>query len=140
MSKHKVVLLLGSNLGDKDNNINKTLKLLENYKCKITKYSKILTTKPIGFGSKNNFRNIAVLIETELSPIELLNTVKSIEKSMGRKKDSSIKNKYEDRIIDIDIVIFGSLLYKSKRLEIPHERNLYDRAFSKELIKELGYL
>lgn len=139
MSQHKVVLLLGSNLGDKDNNIKIAINELKKNKCKIKKYSKMLTTEPVGFVSNNNFRNIAVEIETKLSPIKLLRLTKNIEKEMGRKEDSSINKIYKDRIIDIDIVIYNSLKYKSKNLEIPHHKNLYERDFSIKLLRNLSY-
>lgn len=139
MSQEKVILLLGSNLGDKDTHLKNAIKALEKNNCLILKKSNFLETKPLGFVSNNNFRNIAIEIETKHSPINLLKIVKKIENQMGRLVDSSVSGEYKDRIIDIDIVVFGGLCYKSKKLEIPHRKNLYEREFSLQLIKELGY-
>ncbi len=137
MSQHRSILLLGTNLGDKDKHLKTAIKALEKKHCKVIKKSKISNSMPFGFASKNNFRNIAIIIETEQSPILLLRTVKSIEKEMGRLSDSSVTGGYTDRIIDIDIVTFDKLVYKSKKLEIPHRRNLFEREFSIKLINEL---
>lgn len=139
MSQHKVILLLGSNLGDKDSNLNHAIKALEKVDCQILNKSKLLSTEPMGFVSNNIFRNIAIEMETMLSPIQLLKVIKVIENQMGRKEDSTVSGEYKDRIIDIDIVTFDDLSYKSKKLEIPHKKNLYERDFSITLIKELDY-
>lgn len=56
---------------------------------------------------------------------------------MGRNMDSTFFNQYQDRIIDIDIVSFGSLVFKGKTLEIPHQKHLFERDFSKTLINQL---
>lgn len=130
MSYNEVTLLLGSNLGDRKSNINNAIKLLELNGCQIIKKTKIIETNPVEFASNNIFCNIALLISTLSSPIKLLNIIKKIEYLLGRIEDSSIKSTYEDRTIDIDIVLFNSLVYSSKRLEIPHKKHILERDFS----------
>lgn len=123
MSQHKVVLLLGSNIGDQKNNIDTALNKLSET-CTILKKSEYLTSEPVEFVSSNIFCNIATIISTHLSPIQLLDYVKKIEIDMGRLTDSTVSKVYTDRIIDIDIVKYGELKFVSERLEIPHNRHL----------------
>jgi 2-amino-4-hydroxy-6-hydroxymethyldihydropteridine diphosphokinase len=135
MSQHKVVLLLGSNIGDKKNNIDTALsRLIE--AGEILKNSEYLTSEPVEFVSSNNFCNIATIIFTHLSPIQLLNYIKKIEIEMGRVSDSKISGGYTDRIIDIDIIKYNELKFTSKRLEIPHKKHLFEREFSRILLKD----
>lgn len=135
MSQHKVVLLLGSNIGDKKNNIDTALSKLKEA-GEILKNSEYLTSEPVEFVSSNNFCNIATIIFTHLSPIQLLNYIKKIEIEMGRVNDSKISGGYTDRIIDIDIIKYNELKFTSKRLEIPHKKHLFEREFSRILLKD----
>lgn len=136
MSQHKAVLLLGSNIGEKKNNIDLALgKIAEaNF---ILKKGEYLTSEPVEFASSNNFCNIAVIIFTHLSPINLLDYVKNIEIQMGRTADSKVSGEYKDRIIDIDIVTYDNVKFTSERLEIPHKKHLFEREFSKILLENL---
>lgn len=136
MSQHKVVLLLGSNMGDQKKNIDTALDKI-NEVCLILKKSKYLTSDPVEFASSNIFCNIASIISTHLSPIQLLDYVKKIEIEMGRTTDSTISKVYTDRIIDIDIVKYDELKFTSERLKIPHEKHLFEREFSKILLEDL---
>lgn len=136
MSQHNVVLLLGSNIGDQKNNIDTALNKLSET-CTILKKSEYLTSEPVEFASSNIFCNIATIISTHLSPIQLLDYVKKIEIDMGRLTDSTVSKVYTDRIIDIDIVKYSELKFVSERLEIPHNRHLFEREFSRILLKDL---
>ncbi|MDR2206524.1 MAG: 2-amino-4-hydroxy-6-hydroxymethyldihydropteridine diphosphokinase [Flavobacteriaceae bacterium] len=139
MSQREVILLLGSNLGDREKNLLRATEKIETNIGNIIKKSKIMETKPLEFGSLNNFLNFALQIVTSFSPIRLLQEIKKIEKSMGRTSDSSVKGIYEDRVIDIDIVKFSNIKFRSEKLEIPHIKHLYDRVFSKKLIDEIEH-
>lgn len=136
MSQHNVVLLLGSNIGNQKNNIDHALNKISEV-CTILKKSEYLTSEPVEFASSNIFCNIAVIISTHLSPIQLLDYVKKIEIDMGRLTDSSVSKVYTDRIIDIDIVKYDELKFVSERLEIPHRKHLFEREFSRILLKEI---
>ncbi|WP_294222421.1 2-amino-4-hydroxy-6-hydroxymethyldihydropteridine diphosphokinase [Chryseobacterium sp. sg2396] len=136
MSQHKVVLLLGSNLGDRKKNLETAIKKLEDSGNQILKISEFLTSEPVEFASSNIFCNIALIIFTDLSPIKLLEQIKSIEAEMGRVNDSKISGVYTDRVIDIDIVTFNWLNFSSERLEIPHRKHIFEREFSKILLKD----
>ena len=135
---YNVVLLLGSNLGNAENNILLALSELENRVGKIIKKTKISKTLPVEYDSDNVFCNIAVSMQTAHSPIKLLDEIKKIETEMGRIHDSKFFGEYRDRIIDIDIVTYEGLVFSSDRLEIPHHKHLYDRDFSRKLLDELA--
>ncbi|NML71220.1 2-amino-4-hydroxy-6-hydroxymethyldihydropteridine diphosphokinase [Chryseobacterium sp. RP-3-3] len=135
MSQNKVVLLLGSNLGDQKKNLEYALQKISKSGNKISQTSEFLITEPVEFVSSNIFCNIASIIFTRLSPIQLLDFVKGIEMEMGRVNDSTSSGSYSDRIIDIDIIKYNDLKFKSKRLEIPHQKHLFERDFSKILLK-----
>ena len=135
---YNVVLLLGSNLGNAENNILSALSELEKRVGKIIKQTKISKTLPVEYDSDNVFCNIAVSMQTAHSPIKLLDEIKKIETEMGRIHDSKFFGEYRDRIIDIDIVTYEGLVFSSDRLEIPHYKHLYDRDFSRKLLDELA--
>lgn len=137
MSQHHVTLLLGSNLGDPARNIEIALNRIETEIGDILVKSKMLRTIPVEFVSNNIFCNIAILIKTQFSPIKLLDSLKLIERKMGREFDSMISGAYEDRIIDIDVVLYDKLAFWSLELEIPHQRHLYQRDFSMKLLSEV---
>ncbi len=136
MSQHKVVLLLGSNLGDRKKNLETAMEKLEEGGNAILKISKFLTSEPVEFASSNIFCNIALIIFTDLSPVRLLDYIKGIETEMGRVNDSKVSGGYTDRVIDIDIVTFNGLKFSSERLEIPHQKHLFEREFSRILLKD----
>ena len=133
MSQHEVTLLLGSNLGDTKKNIETALHYMEKEFGPILRRSEILLNKPVEFSSSN----IVVLIKTQFSPIKLLNFIKKIEFDMGRIEDSSVTSAYLDRIIDIDIVLYGDLKFYCKTLNIPHKKHLYEREFSRNLLMSI---
>ena len=134
MSYNNVILLLGSNLGNKKDNIELAKKFIEEKIGKIFASTKILITEPVEFVSNNNFCNIALCISTPLSPILLLREIKKIEERMGRNRDSHAEGRYLDRIIDIDVVNYNNIVFKSRFLEIPHSKHEFERDFSKKLL------
>jgi len=137
MSYNDVVLLLGSNINNPEKNIEIALGKIENQAGSILIKSELLITKAVEFESYNNFCNIALKLKTQLSPISLLSELKGIEKNMGRTRDSADFGAYQDRIIDIDIILYNNIKFISKRLIIPHYKNLYQRDFAKRLINNV---
>ncbi|MBO6201339.1 MAG: 2-amino-4-hydroxy-6-hydroxymethyldihydropteridine diphosphokinase [Chryseobacterium sp.] len=137
MSYNTVVLLLGSNINDPENNIKIALKKIESEVGAILINSELIISEPVEFDSINNFCNIAVKLKTQFSPIVLLSKLKHIERVMGRVQDSSYFDAYQDRIIDIDIILYNNIRFISKKLIIPHHKNLYERDFARELIKKV---
>ncbi|AZB23258.1 2-amino-4-hydroxy-6-hydroxymethyldihydropteridine diphosphokinase [Chryseobacterium bernardetii] len=136
MSQQKVVLLLGSNLGEQKKNIELALQKISEAGNNISQVSEFLMSDPVEFVSSNIFCNIAAIIFTHLSPIQLLDCIKNIEVEMGRINDSKVSGSYTDRIIDIDIIKYNELNFKSERLEIPHKKHLFERDFSRVLLKD----
>ena len=118
---HMVYLGLGTNLGDKQKNMNDTIRMLENLVGEVEKVSSVIETEPEGFKSDNMFLNAVVKVRTALSPFEILDITQDVEKSLGRKEKSS-NGIYHDRVIDIDILLYDDINISTPRLVIPHPR------------------
>lgn len=114
---HQVFLGIGGNLGNKYENFKKALVLIENELGGIRKRSSVYETPPWGFQAEEHFWNMVVEVETSLSPRELLQKAKSIEKKFDRK---SSDESYSSREMDIDILFFDDLVEQSNLLKIPH--------------------
>jgi len=120
-------LLLGTNLGNKRNNLSVCIKYIEEKVGKIIQQSSVYETEPWGFKSKELFYNMAIEVETKLNPQELLKTIKEFEIEMGRKHTSN--DCYENRIIDLDILFYNNKVINSDELTIPHPK-LHLRKFT----------
>ena len=127
---------LGSNLGRKKANIRKAVKLLSKKKdVKILKVSSLYETEPVGYVKQDWFVNTCLKAETNLSPRQLLKTLKDIEKELKRKKRFTphlFKGagfiRWGPRTIDLDILLYDNLRLKTKDLVIPHPE-MHKRAF-----------
>ncbi len=123
--EHTAYLGLGSNLGDKKENIKNALTILgKKPGITLLQYSSIYLTEPAGTSRQPDFYNCAAKIKTTLSPQSLLKAIKSIETVMGREPGSH----FQPRPIDIDILLYGNIEINSLDLMIPHSR-LPTRAF-----------
>ena len=116
-----VYLGLGTNLGDKQKNLNDAIRMLGNQVGEVEKVSSVIETEPEGFKSDNLFLNAVVKVRTALSPFEILDITQDVEKSLGRKEKSS-NGIYHDRVIDIDILLYDDISISTPRLVIPHPR------------------
>lgn len=123
---NKVILLLGSNLGNRSNFLNRAIELINSKVGSITKVSSVYESEPWGFSSTNLFLNQVIIIETDYQPIETLNILQNTEKELGRKLNSK---SYQNRTIDIDILFFNEIQMNSKELTIPHPQ-LHLREFT----------
>ncbi|NLN31466.1 MAG: 2-amino-4-hydroxy-6-hydroxymethyldihydropteridine diphosphokinase [Bacteroidales bacterium] len=120
-----VFLGLGTNLGDREENLRKALLLTGEHMGRIIEESSVYETEPRGFTSRISFLNMAVKLETGLDPSGLLGKALMLETMMGRLR----KGKgYNSRIIDIDILLFGNRVIETTDLIIPHPR-LHERRF-----------
>ncbi|MDP3449128.1 MAG: 2-amino-4-hydroxy-6-hydroxymethyldihydropteridine diphosphokinase [Anaerolineaceae bacterium] len=119
----RVTLALGSNLGDRVENLQQALKDIS-LRVSIIKISSVYETPPWGYSDQPVFFNQVLSGNTSLNPVELLTFVKNIENSMGRVKN--FQN--GPRLIDIDILLFGEKIIDSEKLVIPHPRML-ERSF-----------
>lgn len=116
-----VYLSLGTNLGNRLNNINTAIDLIESRIGPVFLKSNIYTTEPLGFESNDDFLNSCLSIKTSLPSDLILKELKKIEIEIGRTKKSD-DGIYESRIIDIDIILFGDLILNTDGLIIPHPR------------------
>jgi len=113
-----VYLGLGTNLGDKEQNLNDAVMELSLEVGSVISLSAFYTSEPWGFNSANVFLNAVVLLETSLSPVQVLSKTQLIEKKLGRMGKSLAG--YEDRLIDIDILLYDMLIIDQPSLIIPH--------------------
>jgi len=114
---------LGSNLGEREENLCHALALLSP-KVNLDEVSSVYETEPVGYGEQPLFLNLVCRTSTDLPPEELFRLAKDIETRMGR--IPSFPN--APRIIDIDILFYNNKIMKTQNLTIPHPR-LQDRAF-----------
>ena len=123
---HKVFLSLGSNLGDKLENLNNAItKISLNDHIEISSCSNIYESKPMYNLNQDDFLNMVIEIETNFRPLELLRYIKNIEILLGRSLDQ--KHNYP-RVIDIDILDYENQLFNTSELTIPHPK-LFERMF-----------
>ena len=118
-----VYLALGTNLGDREENLSRARALLSP-KVKIIEASPIYITPPWGYEDQPDFLNQVLEVQTKLKPRPLLKFLKKIETKMGRLE--TFRN--GPRLIDIDILFYGQRVIRGTELSIPHPR-LYERAF-----------
>jgi 2-amino-4-hydroxy-6-hydroxymethyldihydropteridine diphosphokinase len=119
-------IALGSNLFNKNENLSKAIDQLDAINgLKVVMCSKFVATKAEGFETEHDFLNAVVQVESNISPEYLLNELLSIERDMGRVRS---EKGYSDRPIDLDIIAFGEIIYKSEKLAIPHPE-MHKRSF-----------
>ena len=122
----KVVLGLGSNLGDRQQYLLKALERIETTIGRISRKSALYETVSWGFSAEEKFLNQVIITETELSPAEVLKQILQIESECGRVRQHG--SDYTSRTLDIDILYFGDLIISEDDLVIPHPR-LENRKF-----------
>lgn len=127
---------MGSNRGNKALLLEKAVERLNSISLKPVISSSLFESEPWGFNAVEWFLNMAVLIETNLSPEELIYQILNIEKELGRVR-GSIKEGYESREIDIDILLYDNLVIDSDFLTIPHPR-MHLRKFVLEPLMEIA--
>ena len=112
---NSIYLSLGSNIGDRADNLTKAIVKLSK-KMKIVKSSSIYETEPLLFENQNSFLNMILEVDYKGSPDQLLESIKIIENDMGR--ESTFR--YGPRLIDIDIIFFNNYEVNQDNLTIPH--------------------
>jgi 2-amino-4-hydroxy-6-hydroxymethyldihydropteridine diphosphokinase len=124
-SQHQVILSLGSNQGNRMENIENCITVIHQSVGTVIKVSRLYESPSWGFDS-DSFFNCAILIHTANSAQKILNQVLKIEKKLGRLRGNTLG--YEARIIDIDIIAFDEEIIESEKLQIPHVL-MHDRNF-----------
>ncbi len=128
-------LSLGANIGDRRKTLLRAIDLINEGIGSVVRQSKIMETDPVGFSSKNKFLNLCIAVDTALSPQELLKATQEIERTLGRTR-KSVNQEYQDRTIDIDILLYGDLAINEGNLQIPHPR-MTERVFVMKPLKEI---
>lgn len=122
---YSIFLSLGSNMGDRFAQLQKAIDALFEEVGSLCKLSSVYETPALGFDGEA-FLNCAVLVQTELEPLDVLKRILAIEKAMGRQRNSS--GEYSSRPIDIDILFIEDAIIESEVLTVPHPR-LEERRF-----------
>lgn len=111
-----VYLLLGSNLGNRKEILDKAIELIIQKIGVIVSQSKDYETKPWGVTDQPDFLNLAITIHTKLKPLEILEQTQAIENQLGRVR----KEKWGARLIDIDLIFYGNEIIDEPNLKVPH--------------------
>jgi 2-amino-4-hydroxy-6-hydroxymethyldihydropteridine diphosphokinase len=113
-----IYLSLGSNIGARAGNIARALAELPEHGVRVVGRSSLYETEPVEFLAQGCFLNCVVEVETDLAPVELMRALLDIERAMGRERVAP----KGPRIIDVDILLYGSRVVREADLEIPHPR------------------
>lgn len=135
-----IYLSLGTNLGDREWNLDRARALLAEALRTDLICSETVRTKAVGFDGPD-FLNQVVAFQSEVGPEELLDICQGVEKEMGRdpheaEYDAQGRRVYHDRVIDVDILLFNDRKISTPRLAIPHPQ-VEERTFIQELLKEI---
>ncbi|MCW5775106.1 MAG: 2-amino-4-hydroxy-6-hydroxymethyldihydropteridine diphosphokinase [Phycisphaeraceae bacterium] len=127
---------IGSNLGDRLAAIERAVSAMASLpSTRLLACSSIHETDPMGPILQGAFLNSAVVLETSLAPLDLLDSLLSIERSMGRDRAAAVR--WGPRVIDLDLLLFGSRVETGPRLTLPHPR-LHERSFVLEPLAEIA--
>lgn len=120
---HIVYLSLGSNVGDRETNLQAAIAALSPAGVRVDRVSSIYETEPVDYQDQPWFLNCVVEAETDMQPQPLLQALRAIESQMGSKKEFA----KGPRKIDLDILLYGSETIETPELQIPHRRMLLRR-------------
>ena len=136
MNKKTIYLGLGSNSGNKRENLTRAIENLSLALGSPVACSTFMESEPWGFESDNNFLNCVVAFSTNMPPLALLDTTEEIERRLGR-TSKSLYGHYKDRTIDIDILFYGNDIIDNERLTVPHPL-LHKRDFVLKPLHEIA--
>lgn len=131
-----LILILGSNLGNSLDYLQKARKYLEERIGQVTRFSGIYQTAPWGLNDANDFLNQVLTIKTSLPPLRCLEIALQTENELGRSRPKHDANAYESRTMDIDLLYYSNHILHSSDLVLPHPR-LYERRFVLEPLNEI---
>lgn len=130
---NRAYLSLGSNLGDRERNLEDALRLLEDDRLHVHRLSGVYETEPLDLPGQPWFLNQAAEVETSLTPLELLERIHHVEAALGRRRGLP----KGPRTVDIDILLYGNLGLETPDLTIPHPR-MAERRFVLQPLAELA--
>ena len=127
---------LGTNLGDKEHNLRLAVRKIEERVGKVVSLSAFYATAPWGFSPEHTFLNAAACVETLLPPLSVLHLTQEIEREIGR-THKSVGGVYSDRVIDIDLLLYGDRVLDTPELKLPHPL-MHERRFVMEPLVEIA--
>ena len=137
--KHLAAIALGSNLssqwGDPAANLREAVRRIGEL-VQVRALSSFYETAPVGYTDQPDFTNAALLLETELEPLELMRALLGIERAMGRDRSAAVPPK-GPRIIDLDLLLVDSVVLHTPELTLPHAA-LAERRFVLEPLAEIA--
>lgn len=133
---HLLYLALGSNLGNRAENIERAIRLIDERIGRVVVCSGNQETAPVGFESSNSFLNAAVAVDTNQPVDRVLCTTQEIERELGR-THKSVQGIYHDRTIDIDLLLYGETVVQTDTLCLPHP-HLHERRFVLEPLHRIA--
>lgn len=134
----EAVIALGSNMGDRAENLSQARLLIGGQVGEILRASSVIETEAWGFDAPP-FLNQVVVVRTPLEPLPLLDTLQRIERDLGRTEKTTYTDgvpSYHDRTIDLDILDYDGMVYQDDRLTLPHPR-IAEREFVLASLREL---
>jgi 2-amino-4-hydroxy-6-hydroxymethyldihydropteridine diphosphokinase len=134
MPEKRVFLSLGSNLGDRKQNLENAIAAIEREQIRIVARSSVYETEALDVTDQPWFLNMVIECATGYFPLQLLMIVLRIERELGRVRDKSLRR--GPRVIDIDILLFAEVVMDTPQLTLPHPRML-DRRFVLEPLLEI---
>jgi 2-amino-4-hydroxy-6-hydroxymethyldihydropteridine diphosphokinase len=132
--KWEVILLLGSNIGNRTELLQKGITQIESLVGEVVQSSCIYESEPWGFKTDQSFLNQAIKVKTDLGPRSILHTIWEIEKTFGRHRSDE---GYASRTLDIDILTWANRIFWTQKLQVPHI-HLQNRKFALMPLAELA--
>ncbi|UBH08535.1 2-amino-4-hydroxy-6-hydroxymethyldihydropteridine diphosphokinase [Macrococcus armenti] len=121
----RVYISFGSNIGDREQQINEALNKLQQVRdTELVTVSSLYETAPVGGVIQDDFLNGAAIVETSLTPIDFLNEIQRIELELGRER----KVHWGPRTIDLDVLLMDDYIIEHERLNVPHPY-MHERSF-----------
>ena len=137
---HKLYLGLGSNLGNREENIRRALALIDERVGSVYRVSSPMDTEPVRFSSPNKFINLVCLVHTMMSPMSCLRETQKIEQELGRTQKTLCTDGqllHSDRTIDIDLLTYDDITMDTPELTLPHPR-MKERDFVMRPLEEIS--
>ena len=131
----EIILLLGSNKGNRINFLREAVKRLSSISKSPVLTSSVYESEPWGFDADEQFLNMVAVIRTFHSPVQLIQLFRSIEGRMGRRRSGG--GRYESRVIDLDILLWEERVISIPGLEVPHPK-IADRRFVLKPLSEVA--
>lgn len=130
-----IYLNIGSNLGNREENLLRAIVLLSagTGGCAV---SSVVESDPWGFESGNKFLNVGVMLRCDMDPFDLLEFTQGIEKQMGSNTHRDANGNYVDRLVDIDIIEIDGVEINTPQLTVPHPR-IHERDFVMKPLEQL---